>query len=175
MRTQRLITFACSACLVLFVAGPGLADDERGDSNASLKGKYRFSMSKTCTDTATGSTVQLHFFGTANYDGNGNTTFKDRGTVFLPGPTQLSFEETAELTYAVKRNGSFTQQGTFTATDGSFTVTGAKIVGQIGADGSVLTLGAAIPAVKETLAFAGGGFTERFCAASGTAVRIHPE
>jgi hypothetical protein len=132
-------------------------------------------MSKTCTDTATGSTVHLHFFGTANYDGNGNATFKDRGTIFLPGPFQVSFEETAELTYEVKRNGSFTQQGTFTATDGSFTVTGAKIVGQIGADGSVLTLGAAIPAVKETLAFAGGGSTERFCAASGTAVRIRPE
>jgi hypothetical protein len=140
-----------------------------------LKGKYRFNISKTCTDTATGSTVQLHFFGTTTYDGDGHATLKDRGTVFLPGPFQVSFEETADLTYEVKRNGSFSQEGTFTAPDGSLTVTGAKVVGQIESEGSVLILGAAIPAVKETLTFAGGGSSERFCAASGTAVRIRPE
>lgn len=168
-------SLAVAASLILLVTGPVLAEDDRGDSNASLRGKFRLNMVKTCTDTATGSTVHLFFNGTTVYDGNGNARLTERGTIFLPGPFQVNFEETAELTYEVKRNGSFTQEGTFTATDQSYTLTGAKIVGQIGADGSVLTLGAAIPAVKETLAFAGGGFTERFCAASGTAVRIRPE
>ncbi|MBH0193496.1 MAG: hypothetical protein HP492_17370, partial [Nitrospira sp.] len=86
-----------------------------------------------------------------------------------------SFEETGDLTYTVKPNGSFTQEGTFTATDQSYTLTGPKMTGQIDAQGSVLIISAAIPPVKETLTFAGGGFSERFCAASGTAVRIRPE
>lgn len=173
MRVQRLIASVFAVCLVLLVTGPVLADG--GDLNGLLRGKYRFSMSKTCTDTATGAIVHLHFLGTTTYDGDGHAKLTERGTIFLPGPFQVSFEETAELTYEVKRNGSFTQEGTFTASDQSYTLTGAKMVGQIGADGSVLTLGAAIPAVKETLAFPGGGFTERSCAASGTAVRIRPE
>jgi hypothetical protein len=54
-------------------------------------------------------------------------------------------------------------------------VTGVKIVGQLDSEGSVLILSAAIPAVQETLTFPGGGSTQRFCAASGTAVRIRPE
>ena len=170
MRVQRLTTFACAVSLVLLGAGPALADGP--NSNEMLKGKYRFSTSKTCTDTATGSTVHLHFLGTTTYDGDGHAKFTERGTIFLPGPFQVSFEDTAELTYEVKPNGSFTQEGTFIATDQSYTLTGAKIVGQIGADGTVLTLGAPIPAVRETLTFAGGGSSERFCAASGTAVRI---
>lgn len=173
MHIHRLSTSAHAVCLFVLIAGPALADGS--NHNEMLKGKYRFSTSKTCTDTATGSTVHLHFLGTTTYDGDGRAKLSERGTIFLPGPFQVSFEETAELTYEVKPNGSFTQAGTFIATDQSYTLTGAKIVGQIGADGSVLTLGAAIPAVKETLAFAGGGFSERFCAASGTAVRIRPE
>ena len=173
MRTHGCIAFTCAGYLALLVADPALADGFNYDE--MLKGKYRISMSKTCTDTATGSTVHLHFLGTTTYDGNGHAKLTERGTIFLPGPSQVSFEETAQLTYEVKPNGSFTQEGTFTAMDQSYTLTGAKMAGQIGADGSVLTLGAAIPAVKETLAFPGGGFTERFCAASGTAVRIRPE
>lgn len=173
MRTHWSLAFTCAGYLALLVASPALAD--WSNPNEMLRGKYRLSMSKTCTDTATGSTVHLHFLGTTTYDGNGNARLTERGTIFLPGSFQVSFEETGDLTYTVKPNGSFTQEGTFTASDQSYTLTGAKIVGQIGTDGSVLTLGAAIPAVKETLAFPGGGFTERFCAASGTAVRIRPE
>ncbi|MBH0193711.1 MAG: hypothetical protein HP492_18465 [Nitrospira sp.] len=173
MRIHRLIASVYAVCLVVLITGLALADGP--NHNEMLKGKYRFSMSKTCTDTATGSTVHLHFHGTTTYDGSGNATLKDRGTVFLPGPFQVSFEETAELTYEVRRNGSFTQEGAFTATDGSFMVTGVKIVGQLDSEGSVLILSAAIPAVQETLTFPGGGSTQRFCAASGTAVRIRPE
>jgi hypothetical protein len=173
MRMNRFMTFVCAVFLILLVAGPALADG--ANPNEMLKGKYRFSMSKTCTDTATGSTVQIYFFGTLTYDGDGRATLKERGTIFLPSPSHSAFEETADLAYEVKRNGSFSQEGTFTATDGSTTVTGAKIVGQIDAEGSVLILSAAIPPVKETLSFAGGGSSERFCAASGTAVRVRRE
>lgn len=170
MRTQRLIASVFAVGLVMLVTGPALADGS--NHNEMLKGKYRFNTSKTCTDASTGAIVHIHFFGTTTYDGDGHAKLTERGTVFLPGPFQVSFEETAELTYEVKRNGSFSQEGAFIATDGSTTATGAKIVGQIGAEGSVLILSHAIPAVKETLSFANGGYTERFCAASGTAVRI---
>jgi hypothetical protein len=76
------------------------------------------------------------------------------------------------MTYEVKRNGSFTQEGIFTATNGSYTLTGAKVVGQIDSQGSVLILSAAIPPVLETLSFSGGGSSERSCGGVGTAVRI---
>jgi hypothetical protein len=165
-------SLAIAASLFLLVTGPALAEDERGDSNASLSGKFRFSTVKTCTDTATGSTVHIFFHGTTVYDGNGNARLTERGTIFLPGPSTFPFEETGDLTYTVKPNGSFTQEGTFTATDQSYTLTGAKMTGQIDAQGSVLIISAAIPPVKETLTFAGGGFSERFCGSSGTAVRI---
>ena len=173
MRTQPRLARACVVCLVSLIAGPALADGV--DPNGLLKGKFRFTTNKTCTDTATGSTVQIYFVGTTTYDGDGHAKLTERGTIFLPGPSYATFEETADLRYEVKRNGSFSQEGTFTATDHSYELTGAKIVGQIDGQGSVLILGAAIPPVRETLSFAGGGFSERFCAASGTAVRIRPE
>jgi hypothetical protein len=165
-------SLAVAASLILLALGPALAEDERGDSNASLDGRFRLTMNKTCTDTATGSTVHIYFSGVIAYDGNGIASLKERGTIFLPGPSSFPFEETATLTYDVKPNGSFIQEGTFTATDGSYTLTGVKIHGQMDSQRSVLILSAAIPPVKETLTFPGGGFTERYCGSSGTAVRI---
>ena len=173
MRSQRLIVYAFAAALVSLMAGPAIADDERGASNASLKGKYRFSINKSCTDTATGQTIHLYFAGVTMYDGNGHALLTERGTLlFSNSQSIVTFEDKANLTYEVKPNGSFTQEGAITATDGSYTLTGAKIVGQIDAQGSVLILSAAVPSVRETLSFSGGGFSERFCGASGTAVRI---
>lgn len=37
MRTQRLIVYVFAACLVSLLAGPAMADDERGNPNALLK------------------------------------------------------------------------------------------------------------------------------------------
>lgn len=173
MRSQRLIAYVFAAALVSLVAGSAIADDERGASNASLKGKYRFSINKSCTDTATGQTLHLYLVGVTTYDGNGQARLTERGTLlFSNSQSIVTFEDKANLTYEVKPNGSFTQEGAIMATDGSYTLTGAKGVGQIDAEGSVLILSAAIPPVREILSFSGGGFSERFCGASGTAVRI---
>jgi hypothetical protein len=174
MRTQRLFAYALAVCLVLLGTGSAIAADEGGDSNASLKGKFRLSLNKSCTDTATGQTLHIYFSGVTTYDGNGHATLTERGTLlFSNSQSVVTFEETAtNLTYEVKSNGSFTQEGIFTATDNSYTYTGAKVVGQIDAQGTVLILSAAIPPVLETLSFSGGGSSERHCGASGTAVRI---
>ena len=162
-----------AAGLVLLVTGSAFAAAELGDSDASLKGKFRFSLNKSCTDTATGQTLHLYLIGVTTYDGNGHATLTERGTLlFSNSQSVVTFEDKANLTYQVKPNGSFTQEGIFTATDGSYTLTGAKIVGQIDAQGSVLILSAAIPPVLETLSFSVGGHSERHCGASGTAVRI---
>jgi hypothetical protein len=162
-----------AACVVALLAGTAMADDEGGNSNASLKGKFRLSINKTCTDSGTNSTVHIYFSGVTTYDGNGHATLRERGTIyFLPGPSSFSFEETANLTYEVKPNGSFTREGTFTATDGSYTLTGVKQVGQINADDSVLNISGVIPPVQETLSLTVGGSSERFCGTSGTEVRI---
>jgi hypothetical protein len=171
---MRFITasLAVSVSLILLITGSAIAEDEERGSNDSLKGKFRLSVNKTCTDTATGSTVHLYFSGVTIYDGNGHATLRERGTIFFPTPPHITFEETANLTYQVRRNGSFIREGTFTATDGSYTLTGVKQVGQIDPDGSVLNLSGAIPPVLETLSFAGGGFSQRSCGASGTEVRI---
>lgn len=169
-------SLAAAMCLVLLVTGVTFAAAERGDSNASLKGKFRFSLNKSCTDTATGQTLHLYLFGVNTYDGNGHVKITERGTLlFSNSQSIVTFEDKGNLTYEVKHNGSFTQEGDFTATDDSYTVTGVKIVGQIDAQGSVLILGQAIPPVLETLSFAGGGSSQRYCGASGTAVRISQE
>lgn len=170
---HNIASLAFAVSLLVLVTGSAIAEDEGGgDLNAALKGKFRLSINKTCTDTATNSTVHIYFSGVTTYDGNGHATLTDRGTIFFGGTSYLAFEETANLTYEVKPNGSFIRKGTFTATDGSFTLTGVKQVGQIDADGSVLNLSGAIPPVLETLSFPGGGFSERFCGTSGTEVRI---
>ena len=49
-----LLTVA--ACLVLLVTGSAIAADELGDLNASLEGKFRFSLDKTCADVQLGFT-----------------------------------------------------------------------------------------------------------------------
>jgi hypothetical protein len=163
---------AMTVCLVLLLTGSALAEDDRGESNASLKGTFRFSTVKTCTDTSTGSMFHFYFSGTILYDGNGSAQLTQRGTSVLPGSPPTSFEETAVLTYLVKPNGSFTQEGTFVAADRSYTLTGAKMTGQIDVQRSVLTLSAAIPSEKETMTIPGKGGSEYFCGASGTGVRM---
>ena len=165
-------SLAFAVSLLLLVTGSATADDEGGSSNDSLKGKFRLSINKTCTDTVSQATVHLYFSGVTTYDGNGHAAITERGTIFFGGTFFGTFEETGDLTYEVKPNGSFIRKGTFTATDGSYTVTGVKQVGQINPDGSVLNLSGAIPPVLETLSFPGGGFTERKCGSSGTEVRI---
>jgi hypothetical protein len=199
MRTQRLIIYAIATYLVLLVTGPALAND-----NGLLIGKYRITIEKSCADVpggfsssgtpdfpfwqamGTGNTRQLYFTGVQTYNGNGHVTTSERGTLIFPGPyfqgsgAVTAFEETGSWTYTVRRDGSFTQEGaSFTATDGSYTVTGAKIVGQISGDGSVLILSGTIPPVVETLKFFSNGTlvgsTQRLCSASGTAVRIRHE
>lgn len=158
--------------LILLLTGSAQAQDVRGESNSSLKGTFRFSTVKTCTDVVIGSTTHLYFNGTIVYDGTGSAKLTQRGTLILPSSTGLSFEETAELSYFLNIDGSLVQGGTFTATDHSYTLTGARMIGQIDAQGSVLTLGAPIPPEKEIVTTSEGGTSQYFCGASGTAVRI---
>jgi len=167
MRTQRLIAYAFATCLVLLITGPALAND-----NALLKGKYRiFSNLNTV-----GSTAHLYFTGAITYDGNGHARMTDSGTVIDSNSTVApSFEETGIFTYSVKPDGSFTQEGSFKSNpEGSYTVTGVKWVGQIGAHGSVLIISGTIP--PEPSIFTSGGISsERLGSFTATAVRIRHE
>lgn len=171
MRTLTCSVLALTACLAILPAWSALAEDNRGDSATSLKGTFRFSAVKTCLDSATGSTAHFYIEGTIVYDGHNSAQLTQQGTLVLPGPTSTSFEETAELSYTVKPNGSFSQEGTFRAVDKSYTLTGAKMSGHIDPHGSVLIL-SAVPSAKEMLVIPGRGVSEHLCGASGTAVRI---
>ena len=159
--------------LVLLLTGSAWAQDDGGEANASLKGTFRFSTVKTCTDAMIGSTTHFYFNGTIVYDGSGFAKLTQQGTLVLPGSTSLSFEETAELTYRLKPNGSLVQEGTFIAADHSYTVTGARMIGQIDAQSSVVMLSGPIPPEQERVTTSGGGVSQYFCGASGTAIRIH--
>ena len=173
MRTQRLFAYAFGACLVLLGTGSAIAADEPGNFNAQLKGTYRW-FSNASTE---GNSVHLYFIGVVTYDGKGHATMADRGTGIDPfnQAPPFSFEETAALTYAVKRDGSFTQEGTFTSNPvGDYVITGAKWVGQIGAGGSTLVLSSVIPP-EPSIFTSGGVSSERFGGSMSIAVRIPKE
>lgn len=158
--------------LALLVTGAVQAQDDGRESNASLRGTFRFSIVKTCTDAVIGSTTQLYFNGTLIYEGSGSAKLTQQGTLVLPGSTSVSFEETADLTYFLKPNGSLVQEGTFVAADRSYTVTGVRMVGQIDAQGTIVMLSGPIPSEQETVTTAGGVISQYFCGASGTAIRM---
>jgi len=193
MRSQQLIAYAFAAGLVSLSAGSALADDV--NPNTLLKGKYRFSQNNTCVmvsdsvgftqppdllTTGDGFPAWLYLTGVANYDGRGNFTLTDHG-LFIAGPGPFppgsrpvsTFEDNCSGTYAVNRNGRFIQEGSCTATDGSYTLTGLKFEGQIGSESSVLTLSSVEPVVQTLV---GNGFiTKRICGTQVTSVRILQE
>jgi hypothetical protein len=75
----------------------------------------------------------------------------------------------------VKRDGSFTQLGSFTSNPvGSYTITNVKWVGQIGALGSILILSGAIP-TEPAIFTSGGASSERLGSFTATAVRVPQE
>lgn len=156
--------------LTLLLIGSASAEAAGDVSNTSLNGTFRFSMVKTCADTTIGSTFHLYVSGTIVYDGNGSARLTQQGTLILPGLSPTSFEETATLTYEVQSNGSFTQEGTFVATDKSYSITGVKMEGGLDTHGSVLIFSSTVPFKKETLAVPGRGLSESFCGTSGTGV-----
>ena len=170
MRTQRLFAYALAVCLALLGTGSAIASDVPGNYNASLKGKYRI----LSTTTTVGSTAQLYFIGIITYDGHGHASMADRGTIIdSNGFTAPSFEETGTFTYTVKRDGSFTQEGSFKSNpEGSYTVTGVKWVGQVGDGGSISILSGTIP-VQPAIFTSGGISSERLGGFTATAVRIH--
>ena len=168
MRTQRLIAYAFATCLVLLVTGSALAAE-----NALLKGTYRF----VSHSSNVGNTAHLYFNGFITYDGHGNATMTDSGTIIDGNntPPPFSFEETGMGTYEVKPNGSFTQEMSFASSPvGEWTLTGVKWVGQIGAQGSVLIISGTIPPQPQTFTI-GGVSSVRFGGSTLTAVRIRPE
>jgi len=165
MRTQRLIAYAFAACLASLLAGPAMADDERGNPNALLKGTYRHMASGSCASAgaagfsefpflralAAGATGPGSFTGVITYDGNGHATETIRGIGLSNGPYDagsspvLTFEETCDWTYSVNRDGSFSREGIChgTTTGGQFagdpyTLSDIKWVGQIAVGGKVL-------------------------------------
>jgi len=165
-------SLAVAACLVLLGTGSAIADDEPGNYNASLKGTYRIFSNVS----SVGSTAHLYFIGVITYDGNGHARMADRGTVIdSNNVTAPSFEETGRFSYAVKRDGSFTQEGSFTSNPvGSYTITSVKWVGQIDAQGSILILSGAIP-TEPAIFTSGGVSSERLGSFTATAVRIPQE
>ncbi len=158
--------------VALLLTGTTQAEEYRGESNTSLKGTFRFSTVKTCTDTVIGSTTHFYFNGTLIYDGSGSAKLTQQGTLVLPGSTSVLFEETADLTYFLKPNGSLVQEGTFVAADRSYTVTGVRMAGQIDAQGTIVMLSGPIPPEQETVTTAGGVISQYFCGALGTAIRM---
>ena len=161
-------SLAVAMCLVLLITGPALAND-----NALLKGTYRF----VSHSSNAGNTAHLYFNGFITYDGHGNATMTDSGTIIDGNntPPPVSFKETGMGTYAVKHDGSFTQEMSFASNPvGEWTLTGVKWVGQIGAHGSVLIISGAIPPQPSIFTF-GGVSSVRFGGFTLTAVGIHHE
>jgi hypothetical protein len=165
-------SLAVAACLVLLGTGSAIAADEPGNYNASLNGTYRIFTSLNNV----GSPATLKFIGVITYDGHGHARMADRGTIIdSTAGTAFSFEETGMFTYEVKRDMSFTQDGTFTSNPvGDYVITGVKWVGQIGAQGSILILSGAIPPGQQIFT-SGGNSSVRFGVMTGTAVRIPNE
>ncbi len=191
MRTQRLIAYAFAACLASLLAGTAMAADGSGNFNAFLKGTYRLSNSLSCATSINagfnpetleslgpGGTDHIYLTDVITYDGH--ATMTDHG-IFLSGAPHDSstrpvgtFEENCNFTYAVNRDGSFSQEGNCKATDESYTLTGSKNVGQIAVEGSVLILNLAEP-VEQTLILRDGTTIFRICGYEGAAVRLHPK
>jgi len=180
MRIQRLIAYAFAACLVSLLAGTAMADDERGNFNAFLQGKYQISANVTCS---TGPTVPsigseptsfITFAGVITYDGHGHATLKDQGVIIGTGSPDR-FDETCKHSYEVARDGSFSQTGSCTDAGGSYLLSGITERGQIGVGGSVLITNQ-IGTDVETLEVPPGNIIQyRICGGVGTAVRIHPQ
>jgi len=181
MRTQRLIAYAFTVCLVMLLTGSAMADDERGDFNAFLKGKYRHSGSISCatgdTPESIGSGPPQHitFTGVTIYDGHGTATVKEHGIVSSGIPS--SFKDDCSGKYEVNRNGSIRREGTCTGDGGSYKLSGIRWKGQIGVEGSVVSLSSTelvvqkleVPAEYPT-------FTQyRICGGLETEVRIQPQ
>jgi hypothetical protein len=166
-------SLAVAACLVLLGTGSAIAFDEPGNYNANLKGRYRI-FSNVSSD---GSTAHLYFIGVITYDGRGHARMVDRGTTIDSNSSAApsSFEETGTFEYKVKRDGSFTQSGSFESDPpGSYVITNVQWVGQIGAQGSILILSAAIP-LQPTTFTSGGSSSVRYGSFTATAVRIPQE
>lgn len=166
-------------------------------TNASLIGKYRNMASGSCATAGAlgftpfpslqaleaGATGHFGFTGVITYDGAGLATETIRGIGLSDGPygsgsfPVLTFEETCNWTYTVNLNGSFRRSGTChgTTTGGqfagsSYTLSGIRWTGQIGAAGSVLITTSTSAPVVQTLT---NGFTlKRICALQGTEVRL---
>ena len=148
MHTQRLIAYAFATCLVSLSAGPAMAQNERGNPNALLKGTYRHMASGSGASVPTTSSSELgfnpwpdltargsgsagdhtYFTGVITYDGMGHATETIQGIIiftggFGPGSFPLlTFEENCDWTYVVNRDLSFSREGTCfgTTTGGRF-------------------------------------------------------
>jgi hypothetical protein len=185
MRTQRLIAYAFTACLVSLLAGTAMADVGSGNFNAFLQGKYQVSANISC---ATGSApeligdetpVHITFAGVITYDGHGLAKLTDHGLVINNGTgSALGFDEVCDFSYEVARDGSFSQKGSCTGTDGSYKLTFITWAGQIGVGGLVLITNqvGTTASVLEVPAAPPTTFIQfRRCGGVGTAVRIHPQ
>lgn len=195
MRTQRLITYTFAACLVSLFAGTAMANDGSGQFNAFLKGKYQFIINQSCTTSdvapgfigvvsqGQGQTDVNYFTGVITYDGNGHATQTDHG-IFLsgvphgPGGTPVDpFEEECHYTYAVARDGSFSQEGSCTGVGGRYKLSGDKWKGQIGLGGLVLIMNQVGTDVStfEMPAVAPTSTQYRMCGGVNTSMRIQPQ
>ncbi|MCG3774201.1 MAG: hypothetical protein JW395_1018 [Nitrospira sp.] len=131
MRTQRLISYAFAACFLSLSVGLAMAEGERGNPNALLKGTYRHSTIFHCATTPQGFTDDLvplgggnaggstNYTGVITYDGNGHATMSNHGVAIFPGPyppegtsiAAITFDNNCDWTYRVNPDGSFTQGG----------------------------------------------------------------
>jgi hypothetical protein len=196
MRTQRLVAYAFAACLVSLMAGSAMADDERGNPNALLKGTYRHMASSNAASAGAagftsfpslqalgdGSTGHVYFTGVITYDGNGHATEKLHGISLIDGPYAagtypvLTFEEDCDWTYAVNRDGSFSREGSCKGKDtggqfagSTYTLSGLTYEGQIAVGGGILITYQVEPVVTE---LSNGFSVKQIGGIQGTEVRI---
>ena len=169
-----LLTLA--AGIFTLVTGSALADTDSGNFNMFLKGKYRESGSIDCAtgptsvEIGSGSPIHISFTGVVTYAGNGQaTTTSERGVIIGSGGQPSAFENDCFWTYSVNRNGSFSREGTCSAP--GFTLSGLKWKGQIGEEGTVLSLSMSELA-EQTLVITGGSTIKRICGGVSTEVRV---
>ena len=194
MRTQQLIAYVFVSWLVSLLGGSAMAKPAVGDFNKQLTGPYRVSVILTCAAVdgtlgfidnspsflanGIGNPHHVSVTGVTTYDGADSVTITDRGVAIFSGPyVQFSpaastfVGETCAGTYTVNSDGSFSVVLSCTELDGN-TLTNINYVGQIGANGDVVSttrVGSGVETMKDA---AGTTLFQRICAGTGTELRI---
>jgi len=123
----------------------GGAIAEAGPLDASLRGDYSMTATRTCNDAAQTILFTIVVRGTSTFDGSGGGSFNGQSLAITPQTAQAN--QSCTVIYTVNADGTFTQQMncnlTFSAgpdAGNTATLNGIQIQGQLSLDGTVILL-----------------------------------